>query len=153
MSVSAAEEEAAAEARRPFALLGGSTEGVARCVVVHVEGAARQLLLLTVHHVACDGASVSVSLGSSDCYMVNGTYTAAVTEDVETQSCSNNNGLCCFVYDETLKSLRTAVLIALKTPYCIGFIMAFFLNLILPEDSEEDGSQVSIQMTSTTSEA
>ena len=66
---------------------------------------------------------------------------------------NHNNGGCCSEYDEDLKMLRKTVLMMLKTPYCLGFIMAFFLNLVLPEDSEEDGSQVSIQMTSTTSEA
>ena len=31
----------------------------------------------------------------------------------------------------------------LKTPYCIGFILAFILNLIIPEDIEDtEGSGV-----------
>lgn len=35
------------------------------------------------------------------------------------------------------RSLRLALLIMLGTPYCIGFLVAFLLNLILPEDDEE----------------
>jgi len=38
---------------------------------------------------------------------------------------------------KTDRSLRLALLIMLGTPYCIGFLMAFLLNLLLPEDAHE----------------
>jgi hypothetical protein len=46
---------------------------------------------------------------------------------------------------KTDRSLRLALLIMLGTPYCIGFLMAFLLNLLLPEDAHEtegEGEQV-----------
>jgi len=48
-----------------------------------------------------------------------------------------NNGNCCSEYDTNLKMWRTTCLMILKTPYCIGFILAFILNLIIPEDIED----------------
>ena len=71
------------------------------------------------------------------CLGINGTFAAAVTTMVEVKSCTNNNGFCCLEYDEGAKSSRTTAIIMLKTPYCIGFLIALFLHLILPEDKEE----------------
>ena len=48
-----------------------------------------------------------------------------------------HNGNCCSEYDKDKKGFRTAILMILKTPYCIGFLVAFFLNLIIPEDKED----------------
>ena len=56
---------------------------------------------------------------------------------VEVKSCTNNNGFCCLEYDEGAKSNRTTAIIMLKTPYCIGFLIALFLHLMLPEDKDE----------------
>jgi len=39
------------------------------------------------------------------------------------------------------RSLRLALLIMLGTPYCIGFLMAFILNLILPEDEVDEEAE------------
>jgi len=49
-----------------------------------------------------------------------------------------NNGNCCSKYDKGAKMWRTTCLMILKTPYAIGFFIAFILNLILPEDKVED---------------
>ena len=49
-----------------------------------------------------------------------------------------NNGNCCAEYDETARMGRKTVLTILKTPYGIGFLIAFILNLIIPEDSGEE---------------
>ena len=35
-------------------------------------------------------------------------------------------------------SNRTTAIILLKTPYAIGFVVALFLHLLLPEDKEEE---------------
>jgi NCS2 family nucleobase:cation symporter-2 len=48
-----------------------------------------------------------------------------------------NNGNCCAVYDEGAKMWRKLILMILKTPYGIGFVIAFVLNLVIPKDSEE----------------
>ena len=71
------------------------------------------------------------------CLGINGTFAAAVTTMVEVKSCTNNNGFCCLEYDEGAKSNRTTAIIMLKTPYCIGFLIALFLHLMLPEDKDE----------------
>ena len=43
----------------------------------------------------------TVSLGSDDCMMINGTYTAAVMGDpVEVKTCTNKNGACCAKWDD-----------------------------------------------------
>ena len=52
------------------------------------------------------------------------------------------------------RSLRLALLIMLGTPYCIGFLVAFLLNLILPEDDEEpDVNEVAMVCPSRTTTA
>merc|ERR1719240_431823 len=50
-----------------------------------------------------------------------------------------NNGNCCAVYNAGAKMWRKVVLMVLKTPYGIGFIIAFILNLIIPKDADEGG--------------
>merc|ERR1712216_717336 len=49
-----------------------------------------------------------------------------------------NNGNCCKKYDQSAKAFRTGILMILKTPYAIGFIFAFVLNLIIPEDADDE---------------
>eukprot|EP00617_Octactis_speculum_P020968 CAMPEP_0185767660 /NCGR_PEP_ID=MMETSP1174-20130828/45475_1 /TAXON_ID=35687 /ORGANISM="Dictyocha speculum, Strain CCMP1381" /LENGTH=708 /DNA_ID=CAMNT_0028451987 /DNA_START=21 /DNA_END=2147 /DNA_ORIENTATION=- len=81
----------------------------------------------------------------SACAGIGGNFTESVTSSVEVKTCASNNGYCCLEYDETEKSIRTTVIMILKTPYCIGFLIALFLNLLLPEDKdpklEDDGSK------------
>ena len=48
-----------------------------------------------------------------------------------------NNGNCCAEYDDTAKMWRRTFLMILKTPYAIGFLVAFILNLAIPEDKDE----------------
>ena len=51
---------------------------------------------------------------------------------------------------------RKVVLMILKTPYGIGFLIAFILNLIIPEDSDDEGDEGAaspkkeVEVTSTT---
>ena len=40
-------------------------------------------------------------------------------------------------------SNRTTAIILLKTPYAIGFVVALFLHLLLPEDKEEEEEEES----------
>ena len=54
------------------------------------------------------------------------------------RTCTNNNGACCSEYDKGADSNRTTAIILLKTPYAIGFVVALFLHLLLPEDKEEE---------------
>merc|ERR1719382_1325417 len=54
------------------------------------------------------------------------------------EACANNNGMCCKCYDEGHRGVRTTIIMMLKTPYCIGFLTALILNLIMPEDMEDD---------------
>merc|ERR1712070_902474 len=48
--------------------------------------------------------------------------------------CPNYNGPCCAEWDKSKKMVRAMFINILKTPYGIGFVIAFILNLILPED-------------------
>jgi len=51
-----------------------------------------------------------------------------------------NNGNCCSVYNKSAAAGRKTLLLILKTPYGIGAIIAFVLNLILPEDAPDADS-------------
>jgi len=53
------------------------------------------------------------------------------------EHCYNYNGPCCAAWNSGAKMLRTTIMMILKTPYGIGFVLAFVLNLILPEDKDE----------------
>mmetsp|Transcript_34403 Transcript_34403/g.118591 ORF Transcript_34403/g.118591 Transcript_34403/m.118591 type:complete len:709 (+) Transcript_34403:71-2197(+) len=74
------------------------------------------------------------------CAEVGGDYTAATlfSTTVEVTTCVGKNGLCCLKYNERMDSFRTAAIIILKTPYCIGFLVALFLHLLLPEDKKDE---------------
>jgi len=92
------------------------------------------------------GTTFNLPLDSSDCGAVGAVYSAAVTATVSKQDdgdCFPSFGTgsnCCKKYNKGMKALRTTVLIILKTPYCIGTLLAMLLNLILPneEESEEE---------------
>jgi NCS2 family nucleobase:cation symporter-2 len=80
------------------------------------------------------------------CTAMNGTFTAAVpvmfTPKAERagEACRDMGGACCSCYDKWAKARRTAVILMLKTPYCIGFLAAVILNLIMPEDKLDEYS-------------
>ncbi|KAL7540654.1 hypothetical protein ACHAXR_012734 [Thalassiosira sp. AJA248-18] len=48
---------------------------------------------------------------------------------------------------ETMKGFRNGVSIFLSTGYCIGSVIAIFLNLILPEDPEKDVEEEDVDLT------
>ena len=87
---------------------------------------------------AMDGTVYTPWDEESTCGLINGTWTAAVQSSwfEEVKTCTNNNGFCCLEYDKGAKSARTTAIIMLKTPYCIGFMIALILNLLIPEDKE-----------------
>ncbi|CAK0844249.1 unnamed protein product [Prorocentrum cordatum] len=59
-------------------------------------------------------------------------------DETYVDACSNMNGACCKCYRRELRGVRTAVIMMLKTPYCIGFLAAVILNLIMPEDMDDE---------------
>jgi len=67
--------------------------------------------------------------------------------------CPNYNGPCCAEWDTSRNMWRTVFITILKTPYGIGFVLAFLLNLLLPEDkvSPDDGKEFEFE--SATSQA
>ncbi len=52
--------------------------------------------------------------------------------------CTNYNGPCCDEWDDGPRMWRRMIILVLKTPYGIGFTFAFILNLVLPEDKEDE---------------
>jgi NCS2 family nucleobase:cation symporter-2 len=63
--------------------------------------------------------------------------TNSTTPSPSYQFCPNLNGPCCAQWDERARTWRTAVITVLKTPYGIGFLIAFILNAIMPFDKDE----------------
>ena len=49
----------------------------------------------------------------------------------------------CLISTQGEDSNRTTAIILLKTPYAIGFVVALFLHLLLPEDKEEEEEEES----------
>lgn len=92
-----------------------------------------------VSQASCDVSGTEVAVSDAVCTALGGTFTAQVstTALVEVTTCANANGNCCVKYYEGASSLRTTIIMILKTPYCIGFLIACFLNLLLPEDKTE----------------
>jgi hypothetical protein len=88
---------------------------------------------------SCNVGGTVVEVAEEVCTTLDGTFTAevSVTEDIEVETCTNNNGNCCNAFNEGAKTARTTVIMILRTPYCIGFLIACFLNLLLPEDKQE----------------
>ena len=93
----------------------------------------------TISSESCDVGGTEVAVSEAVCTALSGTYTAAVEENnqVTVTTCANNNGNCCVKYYSGAQTARTTIIMILKTPYCIGFLIALFLNLLLPEDSSE----------------
>jgi uracil-xanthine permease len=96
---------------------------------------------VTVTPASCTvGSFTSAAITTADCTGLGGTFTEEVTEMKETKSCDGKNGRCCLKYDNSKKMWRDSLIIILKTPYCIGTLLALFLNSILPYEVsfEED---------------
>eukprot|EP00316_Scyphosphaera_apsteinii_P017759 CAMPEP_0119340114 /NCGR_PEP_ID=MMETSP1333-20130426/99682_1 /TAXON_ID=418940 /ORGANISM="Scyphosphaera apsteinii, Strain RCC1455" /LENGTH=193 /DNA_ID=CAMNT_0007351779 /DNA_START=20 /DNA_END=601 /DNA_ORIENTATION=+ len=87
---------------------------------------------------ACQVGPGSVEVSEAGCTSIGGNYTAAVMHKVKVYDCANKNGLCCKKYKKAADSVRTAVILILKTPYCIAVLIALLLNLIMPVDKEEE---------------
>jgi len=87
---------------------------------------------------SCAVGNNAITVSEADCTLIGGTYTPAVTEMVETKTCANKNGNCCKKYNKGMDSLRTSIILVLKTPYGIAVIIALVLNLILPHEKEEE---------------
>jgi len=88
-----------------------------------------------------NGSTTTFTSGDVDsdtCVGIGGTYTPESSTKTPTESCANNNGFCCITYDSSKKMGRTTLVMILKTPYCIGFLIALFLNLLLPEDKVKE---------------
>jgi len=74
----------------------------------------------------------------AECTSGGGAFTAGSTVEVGiVETCTNNNGACCVEYDDNKRMLRTSIILILKTPYCIGTLLALFLNAILPNEKED----------------
>ena len=91
---------------------------------------------------SCLVGSTSLALGSADCAVVSGTYTAAVTTTAMASGCVNSMGKCCKEWHPVAKAVRTSLLVILKTPYGIALFVCFLLNLIIPYDVEEEDDDV-----------
>eukprot|EP00746_Dinoflagellata_sp_MGD_P153325 gnl/MRDRNA2_/MRDRNA2_84190_c0_seq1.p1 gnl/MRDRNA2_/MRDRNA2_84190_c0~~gnl/MRDRNA2_/MRDRNA2_84190_c0_seq1.p1 ORF type:complete len:693 (+),score=143.43 gnl/MRDRNA2_/MRDRNA2_84190_c0_seq1:234-2081(+) len=84
------------------------------------------------------GTFSSGGIGEEDCAGLGGVFAPAVMKKVTVETCISNNGHCCSEYDEGDKMLRTSVIMILKTPYCIGTLLALILNLLLPYDKDDE---------------
>ncbi|KAJ8599569.1 hypothetical protein CTAYLR_004657 [Chrysophaeum taylorii] len=73
---------------------------------------------------------------ATHCVGLEGLYVDAVTVTTNdrVKTCVDDNGDCCVKYDKGKKSNRTTAITILKTPYCLGFVTALILHLLLPED-------------------
>ena len=89
---------------------------------------------------------------SAQCATLGGTFTAQSDETVAFPYCQNDNGMCCGEWNKAAKSLRTAVIVILKTPYCIAPLIALVLHLIIPYDKEEEESNSGGKSATVTSE-
>uniref|UniRef100_A0A7S0FP33 Uncharacterized protein n=1 Tax=Pyrodinium bahamense TaxID=73915 RepID=A0A7S0FP33_9DINO len=99
------------------------------------------------HTCAIGAANVtSATITEADCVALGGNFTEGAVPEPATsvvETCTNNNGMCCAEYDKGAKMLRTAVIMILKTPYCIGVLIAGILNALLPYDKEEEHAEPS----------
>jgi NCS2 family nucleobase:cation symporter-2 len=74
----------------------------------------------------------------TDCEGLGGTFDTASTSAV-VKTCIGNNGFCCLKYDDEHWDkwmLRETIVLILKTPYCVGTLIALILNLLLPWEKE-----------------
>ena len=76
--------------------------------------------------------------GQVDCTGMGGAYTAPVTATRTVTTCIGNNGNCCVKYNDSKKMWRDSLIIIMKTPYCIGTLLALFLHLLLPFETEDE---------------
>jgi len=83
------------------------------------------------------GTYTSSTMSAADCTAMNGVATPAVVEMQEVKTCIGKNGNCCVKYNEGKKMWRDSLIIVMKTPYCIGTLLALFLHLLLPFESED----------------
>ena len=75
----------------------------------------------------------------ADCTSVGGTYTAEYTTDLgPVETCIGNNGNCCVEVNDSKRMWRTSIILILKTPYCIGTLLAVLLNSILPNEVDDE---------------
>jgi NCS2 family nucleobase:cation symporter-2 len=92
-----------------------------------------------------DGEAAAASynfINEADCATIGGTYSKVDTVST-VETCDGKNGRCCLKYDTDNFSqwaLRETVMLSLKTPYCVGTLIAMILNLMLPfeKDDEEE---------------
>jgi len=98
---------------------------------------------------------ISETMSKEDCAGVQGNFTPAEIESKETTTCANTNGKCCLKYNEGKKMWRDSLIIILKTPYCIGTLLALFLNLMLPAEDEdaEESSELKSELQTAEEEA
>lgn len=89
----------------------------------------------------CRLSQTNFPASKSTCKDLGGKYTAEVTATVEEKNCVNNNGFCCIKYDANRKMWRDTVVIIMKTPYCIGTLIALLLNTILPDEDVRDAAR------------
>mmetsp|Transcript_54375 Transcript_54375/g.100428 ORF Transcript_54375/g.100428 Transcript_54375/m.100428 type:complete len:686 (-) Transcript_54375:308-2365(-) len=76
------------------------------------------------------------------CTTEGGTFTAAFDTNLgPTENCIGNNGNCCVEINESKRMWRTSIILVLKTPYCIGTVLAVLLNFILPNESQDEKDQ------------
>ncbi|EOD23776.1 hypothetical protein EMIHUDRAFT_239089 [Emiliania huxleyi CCMP1516] len=66
---------------------------------------------------SCAVGNNAITVSEADCTLIGGTYTPAM---VETKTCANKNGNCCKKYNKGMDSLRTSIILHLKTPYGIA---------------------------------
>jgi len=103
----------------------------------------KEVVLQQSDCVAPNGVKVS-GLSQVQCESLNFTFTAPSVEDREMAMCEDKNGHCCEEYNHNKQMWRTTVLLILQTPYCIGTLVAFFLNLVLPhEEAQADTEALS----------
>jgi len=97
----------------------------------------------TVTRAKCTvGNFSSEGISKNDCTGLSGVYTDAVTQKLVVEDCISNNGHCCTEYDNGQRMWRTSIVLVLKTPYCLGTLLALFLNLALPYDKEDVQGEV-----------
>mmetsp|Transcript_19329 Transcript_19329/g.36274 ORF Transcript_19329/g.36274 Transcript_19329/m.36274 type:complete len:653 (-) Transcript_19329:306-2264(-) len=77
------------------------------------------------------------SVSDTDCAAMSGTYYSSVMATRTVTTCIGTNGNCCVEYDDSKKMWRDSLIIILKTPYCIGTLLALFLHLLLPFESDD----------------
>jgi len=99
----------------------------AQCANVTLDGGGEQYSVAT----GLEGMSEGL------CTSLGGDYVPESNVTVEHFDCANMNGFCCTDYDESVKMWRDTVILILKTPYCIGSLVALLLNLIIPVDKGE----------------